>query len=521
MSVLKSVCFWGISLLLIISSGWSVEETKKVSDQEAEKALCKDKEEFSETKHEIIVNGQLIPYRAVAGTLTLKDDKCKPKANLFFIGYTKEGKGDLSERPVTFCFNGGPGSASVWLNLGILGPKRVYLNENGDSLPPYHLVDNEFSLLDMTDLVFIDPVSTGYSRAIPPDDAKNFHGVEEDIKSIAEFIRLYVTRYGRWESPKFIVGESYGATRAAGLVSYLHKNYYAYVNGIILISSVLNFQSIDFSAGNDLPYLLFLPSYTATAWYHKKLDPSLQANFLDAIQASREFALNDYSVALLKGDLLSLAERKRIVGQLARLTGLSAEYIDRSNLRIDVMRFVKELLRDQRRTVGRFDSRFKGIDGDVVGEHFEYDPSMDAVFGAFTATFNNYIKTDLKWTDDAHYKMLTNVFPWDYGVATNQYLNFADALRGVMAKNSFLRVFVGNGYYDLATPFFATEYTFNHLGLDPSLMDHVTMKHYEAGHMMYIYRPSLIKLKQDLATFYEQTLKEQQKEENRDRAISR
>ena len=523
MQVRKYVYCWGISLLLIASFGWAAaaDEGKKGTDQEAEKGLCNDKEVFSETAHEVIINGEPIAYRAVAGTLILKDDKCKPKANIFFISYTKEGVADISQRPVTFCFNGGPGSSSVWLHLGILGPKRVSLNEDGEALPPYHLVDNEFSLLDATDLVFIDPVSTGFSRAIPPEDAKNFHGVEEDIKSVAEFIRLYMTRFNRWDSPKFIIGESYGTTRAAGLAGYLHDHYYVYVNGLVLISSVLNFQSIDFNAGNDLSYLLFIPSYTATAWYHKRLSPDLQANFLDTIEASREFVLNDYSVALFKGNLLSPTERNRIVGQLARFTGLSPEYIDRSNLRIDMMRFVKELLRDQRRTVGRFDSRFKGIDADAVGEHFEYDPSADAIFGAFTSTFNHYVKTDLKWTDDAHYKILTNVQPWDYGVATNQYLNFTDTLRGVMTKNSHLRVFVGNGYYDLATPFFATEFTFNHLGLDASLMSHVTMKHYDAGHMMYIYRPSLIKLKQDLATFYDQTLKGQQKEEDEGESIRR
>lgn len=519
--MLKSICYWGISFLWIFSCGWSVEEIKKAAEQETEKLVCDDKEEFSETQHEIIINGQPLAYRAVAGTLLLKDDKCKPKASLFFISYTKEGVKDLNERPITFCFNGGPGSSSVWLHLGILGPKRVHLNENGDALPPYHLVNNEFSLLDETDLVFIDPVSTGYSRAIPPEDAKNFHGVEEDIKSIAEFIRLYMTRFNRWDSPKFIIGESYGTTRAAGLAGYLHDKYYVYVNGLVLVSSVLNFQSINFDVGNDLSYLLFLPSYAATAWYHKKLGPDLQANFLETLQAAREFVINDYSHALFKGDLLTASERQHIGEQLARFTGLSVEYIDRSNLRIDIMRYVKELLRDQRRTVGRFDSRFKGIDTDAVGEYFEYDPSADAIFGAFTATLNHYIQTELKWKKDTHYKILTNVQPWDYGVAKNQYLNVADTLRSVMTKNSYLRVFVGNGYYDLATPFFATEYTFNHLGLDPSLLKHVTMKHYEAGHMMYIHRPSLIQLKQDLASFYLRTLMGQQREDQEAESIQR
>lgn len=520
MQGLKNVIYWGIAFSLIFSSSWSAEEAKKEKEQETEKVECNDKEEFSETKHQVTINGQPVAYRAVAGTLILKDEKCKPKASIFYISYTKEDVGQTSDRPVTFCFNGGPGSSSVWLHLGILGPKRVFLNESGDVLPPYHLVDNEFSLLDVTDLVFIDPVSTGFSRAIPPDEAKNFHGVEEDIKSVAEFIRLYLTRNQRWESPKFIAGESYGTTRAAGLAGHLHDEYFIYINGLALISTVLNFQSIDFRAGNDLSHLLFLPSYTATAWYHKKLSPDLQANFSNTIQAARDFVINDYSLALFKGSLLTPPERQRIVEQLARFTGLSSEYIDRSNLRIDMMRFAKELLRDQRRTVGRFDSRFKGIDADAVGEHFEYDPSADAIFGAFTSTLNQYIQTDLKWMNDAHYKILTNVQPWDYGIS-NQYLNVAETLRGVMTKNPYLRVFVGNGYYDLATPFFATEYTFNHLGLDISLMDHVTMKHYDAGHMMYIYRPALIKLKEDLANFYQQTLTNQRHEEEDSESIRR
>jgi carboxypeptidase C (cathepsin A) len=511
--MLKYRSFCSILLILITLFGLNAEEAKKeVNLSEAEKSLCDDKEEFSETQHEIMIDGKILPYRAVAGNLILKDEKCKPKASIFYMSYTKENVNNDSERPVTFCFNGGPGSSSVWLHLGILGPKRVHLSENGDALPPYHVVDNEFSLLDVTDLVFIDPVSTGFSHAIPSEDAKQFHGVQEDIKSIAEFIQLYLSRFNRWESPKFIVGESYGTTRAAGLAGYLHDEYYVCVNGIVLISSVLNFQSIDFSAGNDLSYLLFLPSYTATAWYHKRLDPDLQANFLDTIQAAREFVINDYSLALFKGDLLTPEERQHTVKQLARFTGLSPEYIDKSNLRIEMMRFAKELLRDQKRTVGRFDGRFQGIDADAVGERFEYDPSADAIFGVFTSTLNHYIRTDLKWTKDDHYKILANLQSWDYGNAKNQYLNVAETLRSVMTKNGHLRVFVGNGYYDLATPFFATEYTFNHLGLDASLMDHVTMKHYDGGHMMYIYRPALIQLKQDLASFYKQTLSGQHKE---------
>jgi carboxypeptidase C (cathepsin A) len=517
----RKICQWIIVTCFVWGSLQAVEE-KKTESKEA-KVTCVDQEEFVETQHEVMINGQALSYRAVAGNLLLEDDECQPKASLFFVSYTKEEKEGAEknrQRPITFCFNGGPGSSSVWLHLGVFGPKRVSLTDNGDALAPYHLVDNEFSILDVTDLVFVDPVSTGYSHAIPTTDAKKFHGVEEDIKTMADFIRLYITKYQRWESPKFIAGESYGTTRAAGLADYLHDNQFMYVNGIVLVSSVLNFQSIDFSVGNDLSYLLFLPSYTATAWYHGRLAPELQNNFDKTLKIARDFVINEYSQALFKGDLLTREERNRVIQQLAYLTGLSPEYIDRSNLRIDMMHFAKELLRQQQRTVGRFDSRFKGIDANGVGERFEYDPSAETVFGAFTATLNQYVKAELKWPHYARYKILSNVQPWDYGTG-NQYLNVAENLRSVMTKNPYLTVFVGNGYYDLATPFFATEYTFNHLGLNASLLNHVTMKYYPAGHMMYIHKPSLIQLKEDLANYYIQTLKNQAEEEKNPVAIGR
>lgn len=488
----------------------------KRSEVEFDKAACLNaKEEFSETVHEVIINGKPVVYKATAGNLLLKDDvKCEPQASMFFISYTKEGVEDLSERPITFCFNGGPGSSSIWLHLGVFGPKRVELTEQGDAIPPFRLINNEFSILDETDLVFIDPVSTGYSRAIPPSEAKRFHGVEEDVKSIAEFIRLYLTRFNRWGSPKFVAGESYGTTRAASLAGYLHEHSYLALNGIILVSSVLDFQSINFTVGNDLPYLAFLPSYTAAAWYHKKLDPELQSNLDNTLQKVRKFVIEEYSLALFKGNSLGNEDKQYITEQLSRFTGLSPEYIARNNLRIDMMRFAKELLRGQKKTIGRFDSRFQGIDADTAGEVIEYDPSADAIMGAFTAMLNAYIHTDLKWNKDTHYRILANVHPWDYSaVASNQYFNVSDVLRSVMTKNPYLRVFVANGYYDLATPFFATEYTFNHLNLDPSFYSHVMMKYYDAGHMMYIHYPSLVKMKEDLSHYYRSTLQKQEEEQ--------
>lgn len=484
-------------------------EENKISEEHTEKKPFSSdfKEEFSETKHEVMINGQPLAYKATVGNLLLKDNKGNVNASMFFISYSKEGVKENSQRPVTFCFNGGPGSSSVWLHLGAFGPKRVSLTEKGDALPPYHLVDNEFSLLDLTDLVFIDPISTGYSHAIPLDEAKKFHGYEEDIKSVANFIRLYITRFNRWDSPKFLAGESYGTTRAAGLAGFLHDEEYIYVNGIILVSSVLNFQSILFDTGNDLSYLMYLPSYTATAWYHKRLSADLQADLKKAIDESKAFVTNEYSKALFKGDLLTKEERDNMVVKLVRYTGLSPDYIANSNLRINILRYVKELLRNEKKTVGRFDSRFVGIDSDVVAETFEYDPSAEAIFGAFTSTLNYYMRNDLKWEKDADYKILTNISQWDFSIATNQYLNVAEKLKSVMVKNPHLRVFVGNGYYDLATPFFATEYTFNHLGLDPIFTTHVDMQYYDGGHMMYTHYPSLIKLKKDLTQYFNNTLK--------------
>jgi carboxypeptidase C (cathepsin A) len=499
---------WAIVLLALHMSSSLIGEEAKPE----EKAKCEFKEAFSETRHETVINGNPIAYKAVAGTFVLKDVKCEPTASFFFVSYTKEGAED-TQRPVTFCFNGGPGSSSVWLHLGTFGPKRVALSDKGDSLPPFHLIDNEYSILDQTDLVYIDPVSTGFSQAIPADKAKSFHGVEEDIKSVAEFIRIYLTRFSRWNSPKFIAGESYGATRAAGLVGHLHDKYFINVNGIILISSILNFQSIDFNAGNDMSYLMFLPSYTATAWYHHMLAPDLQNTPLtEVLQEAREFVSKEYLVALFQGSQLSQEERGRITQKLSRLTGLTPEYIARTNLRIDNMRFMKELLRGRNQTVGRFDSRILGMDADGAGETFDYDPSISAIFGAFTSTFNNYVRNDLKWETDNRYQILNNVQPWDYGTG-NQCFNVADTLRSVMAKNFYMRVFVANGYFDLATPFFGTEYTFNHLGMDKSLLENVTMKYYDAGHMMYIYLPALKQLKADLSNYYLKTLENQEREE--------
>ena len=293
----------------------------------------------------------------------LKDKEGDPKASIFFIAYTIQNETPSDLRPVTFSFNGGPGSSSVWLHLGLLGPRRVLLNDVIEgSPPPYQLSDNDHSILDVTDLVFIDPVSTGYSRVVPGEDAKKFHGVEKDLESVGEFIRLYTTRYNRWSSPKFLIGESYGTTRAAGLAGYLQNHFGMFLNGIMLVSSILNFQTILFNNGNDLPYILFLPAYAATAWYHKKLPEEFQGNLAPFLKEVEQFAIGKYASALMKGEALGDEERKEVVRLLSRYTGLDEGYIQQTNLRINIFRFAKELLRDQRRTIGRFDSRVLGID---------------------------------------------------------------------------------------------------------------------------------------------------------------
>jgi carboxypeptidase C (cathepsin A) len=466
-------------------------------------------EEISETQHTVVINGQEIAYTATAGTIVLKEEEGKAQASIFFVAYTRDdgqGGDDAAyrrQRPLTFSFNGGPGSSSVWLHLGVLGPRRVLMDEVGNPLPPpYRLVDNEFSLLDVTDLVFIDPVSTGYSRAVTEEEAKKFHEFEKDIESVGEFIRLYTSRYKRWTSPKFLIGESYGTTRAAGLAGFLQNRHGLYLNGIMLVSSILNFQSAMFNQGNDLPYVLFLPTYTATAWYHRRLSEELQQDLRQTLNQAETFALGAYTLALMKGSALPDDEREQIAQKLARYTGLSQDYVERTNLRINIHRFVKELLRDQRRTTGRLDSRLTGIDRDAAGEGHEYDPSYVAIQGPYTATLNDYVRAELAFESDLPYEILTDrVRPWDYTKFQNQYVNVAETLREAMTKNPFLKVFVANGYYDLATPYLATQYTFEHLDLDESLQNNVSMGYYEAGHMMYVHQPSLAQLKGDLADF--------------------
>jgi carboxypeptidase C (cathepsin A) len=457
------------------------------------------------THHQITVAGKPLAYTVTTGKLPLKNEQGDTEAEIFFMAYTRDGAASAATRPLMFSFNGGPGSSSVWLHLGALGPRRVKMRTDGAMpSPPYQLVENPFTWLDQTDLCFIDPVGTGYSRASKPELGKKFWGVQGDMESVGEFIRLYLTRYQRWASPLFLVGESYGTTRAAGLSGYLVERSGIAFNGILLVSSILNFETAAFTRGNELPYTLFLPTYTATAWYHKKLPADLQGRDLaPTLEEVKQWATGDYARALAMGDHLSAEQRATTLDQLARYTGLDRHYLDLADLRVDIQHFCKELLRGERRTVGRLDSRFKGIDESATAEEPEFDPSMAAIRPPYTAMFNQYVRADLGYKTDLTYYILGGgIGPWDWGSAGwNGFPDVSGSLRAAFSKNPDMKLFVASGHYDLATPFFATDYTLSHLGLEPAERARITTREYEAGHMMYIDEAELAKLKRDVAAF--------------------
>lgn len=483
--------------------------------KEAEKKLF----EPRVTEHEVTVRGRVIRYRVTAGLSPLMDDDLKTKARVFSIAYERLADGDAKDatgkpmtlaaqdpgkRAITFAFNGGPGSSSVWLHLGALGPRRVKMGDAEGAAPPVPgaLMDNEETWLEFTDLVFIDPVSTGYSRPAEGEDPNQFHGLDEDVRWVGEFIRLYLVRSQRWLSPKFLAGESYGTTRAAGLSGHLQGALGINLNGIVLVSPVLNFATISFDNGNDLPYWLFLPSYTATAFYHKKLPPPWNQDLDTTLKAAAEWARTDYLQALAKGGALSAQERDAIADKLATFTGLSVEYVKRANLRIPEWEFFGELLRGEGKTIGRYDSRYTGINRNGNAASHEYDPSYSAVQGAFTACLNAYIRGELNFESDLNYEILTGrVHPWNFG--RNRYADVSETLRSAMTQNPSLRVLACDGYYDLATPFLAMTYTADHMGLDPTLRGHLTQSFFHAGHMMYLREEDLKKLHDDAAKFYE------------------
>ena len=502
---LLTVCCWMITMSEIPEI--QAADEKKPT---AEKPVQQEYPAPVITKGSITLKGKKITYTATTGYMKINDEEGKLKATMFYTSYVRDDVNN-QHRPITYAFNGGPGSSSVWLHMGALGPKRIMLSDKGDMLvPPGTMVDNEYTWLEFTDLVFIDPVGTGYSRPAKDEKKEQFHGLDEDIASVGNFIRLYTTQNKRWLSPKFLAGESYGTTRAAGLADHLADRHGMYINGIVLISMVLDFQTLRFSTSNFWPDILFLPTYTATAMYHGKLSAELRAHQEKTLEEVRTWALNDYLVYLAKGDNASEAEHAAIAERLSAYTGLKKEYIRSANNRIDIFRFTKELLRDERKTVGRLDSRFTGIDRDAAGDSFEYDPSYNAViFGPFTAAQNHYVRAELGFESDLPYEILTGkVHPWNWGSAERGFPNVGESLRSAMSKNRFLKVFIANGWYDLATPFFASEFTVNHLSLEKTLRDNITMNYYKSGHMMYIEKESLIQFTNDIKDYYSSSLDE-------------
>jgi carboxypeptidase C (cathepsin A) len=459
------------------------------------------------TAHRVTTGTGTLEYTATSGRIVLRQEVVedgafkghRPQAEVFVTAYTLDGA-DPATRPVTFAFNGGPGSSSVWLHLGLLGPRRVLMGDAGDLLPPpYGLAENAETLLEVSDLVFVDPVSTGYSRAVCDGKPGEFHGFTGDLEAVGEVIRLWTTRNGRWMSPKLLAGESYGTLRAAALAEHLQSRYGMYLNGIALISTVLDMGTIRFTEGNEAPYPLFLPTYAAIAHYHGRHGGRPLREVLAEAEA---YAARDYPWALARGARLTDDERAEHVATVARLTGLSPEYVDRVNLRIEHVRFYTELLRDSGRTVGRLDGRFTGWDPDGGTERMEADPSYNAIHGPYAAAFNHYVRDELEYSNDLPYEILTDrVHPWSYKEFEGRGVSVASRLSAAMRANPHLRVHIACGYHDGATPYFAAEHTVAHLQLPAELRERIDLRYYEAGHMMYVHEPSRVQQSADLAEF--------------------
>lgn len=494
--VIKRIClFTAVLLQIFVANAYSQE-------------ISADKSESLTSEHSIRLANGKIDYKVVAGNTAFKDDEGKPEASIFSTYYARTNIKEAQNRPILFIFNGGPGSSSVWLHLGVFGPKIVEIPSDAQAVPaaPYTIKDNPLSLLDIADMVFIDPVGTGYSKPIGDYEGKDFWGVSQDAKIMAKFVRHFITINQRWNSPKYLAGESYGTTRAALMVKELQEGWGSIdLNGVFLISSIVDFQAGDFNPGNDLPFITFLPTYAATAWYHEALPNKNKykdlPSFLDEV---RQFALTDYASALILGQNISDETFAETVAKLHEFTGLSETYLKQTNLRIDEMLFMKELLRERGQSVGRLDSRYLGVDASNVEARFDADPSGYAIDGAYTAAIQSYMASELKVVREEKYNILSGkVFSsWDWlysGSARSQgFLNTGHFLSTAQRQNPSFRIFIANGYYDLATPFFASEYSFSRNGFDQSRIE---MKYYEAGHMMYIHHPSLKQLAKDMRNF--------------------
>ena len=458
------------------------------------------------TSHTMLPGVLPLFYKATAGHLVLKDDKAAETARIFYIAYEKRGQ-SAGSRPITFAFNGGPGSSSVWLHLGALGPRRVALNDDGSPpAPPARLIANDCSWLLFTDLVFIDPVGTGYSRPADDKNDKQFYDMKADIESVGDFIRLYLTRAQRWSSPVYLCGESYGTTRAVGLLGYLHDKHGIDTSGIVLISPVLDFSTIAFQQTNDMAAALALPTYAAAAWHHKKSTTAFPQRS-EALAAAEQFSLGPYLSALAQGSALSPEQRDATAARLAGLAGVSKEYTLKSNLRMEPARFRKELLRDSSCIIGRMDARLTMPDTDGAGDGAAADPSLARYSGLFATAVNDYLRRELNVRDDLPYWFLSGdvgkSWNWRSGIQGGQgYVDVSQQLTDALHLNPNLRVFIAAGLYDLATPYFAAVYTVNHLALDPSLGKNIILRTYPAGHMMYTERTTLQQLNRDAAAFY-------------------
>lgn len=460
-------------------------------------------ERVSTTRHTVTIGGKPIAYTANAGTMVLRDDAGKANGTVFYVSYTKD-DAPSATRPVMFFYNGGPGSASIWLSMGIMSPRVPQMGPNGSQpAPPYTMVDNQNSPLDVTDVIQVDAMTTGYSRTAPGVPPSAYTGERNDISMFAQFIRNYLDKYKRWDSPKYVYGESYGTFRSAGLASALQNDEGIELNGVMLLGTVLDFQFISQSPTNDIGWATFLPTYTATAWYHKKLPADMQSESLaKVVQQAREYAFGDYLTTLAKGNTLSAAERSAAAARLARFTGLTPDFLLKSNLRVGAGVYRTELLRDQRKTVGRYDSRMLGLNGNAASQQQDYDPSDVAPSGAFMSAFMRYLQDDLGYTNTLQYMRSGRTGGWEYSSGgRGGYPTESDQLRLAMAKNPYLKVMVGAGYYDMATPFANAEYTFDHFGFDQTYKDRVSFKYYESGHMAYLNQASAKQLKDDIAAF--------------------
>lgn len=472
-----------------------------LGDGEASRAELTDN--LVETKHSIEIGGKQIDYTATTGTIALESDL--GQYEVFFTAYTVDSAEGPAHRPVTFAFNGGPGSASLWLHMGLLGPERIALSEEGkiDRIP-VGTEPNKYCVLDLTDLVFIDPVGTGYSRALPGTDEKTFFTYENDIQSVGDFIRLYTSRYGRWASPKYVAGESYGTTRAIGLCDYLRSAHKLALNGIMLVSSINDFASIETTAGNELPYVNFLPSFAAAAWYHKKADGKYLAMELDDyLEEVKAYAAGDYLSLLYRGSRISEEEREAAAEKIAAYIGVSKAFVLKHNLRVERDDFNAELLSDRKLMIGRIDSRYTGpvVDGNL-GDGTS-DPSSLGINEAFSGVFNQYVSQVLNYRTDQPYEVLSLDVnsAWSFG-SDNRALAQEDTIRNCMSANEQMKIWVLCGRYDLATPFFAAEWVYSHLFLNDELQDNLSFTYYPSGHMFYLHEPSMAQFRQDAEAWY-------------------